>query len=101
MARNRRRRHRLVAPQFDALESRTLLSGVTIITHGAEFFGSGRPGWIDAMATAIRNREGASTAIYVLRLEPNGSGGIKETAFSRLAGPAPTSANSTTDETVL
>ena len=53
------------------------------------------------MATAIRNRVGASTAIYALRMEPDGSGGVKETAFSRLAGPAPTSTSSTNDETVL
>ena len=41
---------------LEALESRVLLSGLTIITHGAEFLSTARPSWIDYMATAIRAR---------------------------------------------
>ncbi|HVT81829.1 MAG TPA: hypothetical protein VHM90_14380 [Phycisphaerae bacterium] len=90
------RNFRLIEP----LEPRALLSGVTIITHGAEFLSTSRPGWIGTMATAIRNATGPSTAIYQIRVEPNGSG-VKITSFSKLTGPSPTSASSTNDETVL
>src|SRR3954463_8274534 len=85
---------------LEPLEPRTLLSGLTIITHGAEFLSTSRPSWIDHMATAIRARVGASTAIYAIRVEPNGTG-VKIAGMTRLAGPAPTSTSSTNDETVL
>src|SRR6187401_1481097 len=101
-SRNARQRTRLRSPDLiEILESRTLLSGLTIITHGAEFISSSRPGWIDSMANAIRGRTGASTAIYALRIAPNGHGGVAETNFQRIAGPSPTSSNSTNNETVL
>jgi hypothetical protein len=85
---------------LEPLEPRALLSGVTIIAHGAQFLGTSRPGWLDSMATAIRNRAGASTAIYTLRVVPDGSG-VKVASFSKLSGPSPTSASSTNNETVL
>lgn len=94
--RTRKRPFRLMEP----LEPRALLSGVTIIAHGAQFLGTSRPGWLDSMATAIRNRAGASTAIYTLRVVPDGSG-VKVASFSKLSGPSPTSASSTNNETVL
>ncbi len=84
---------------FEPLEARTLLSGLTIITHGAEFISTARPSWIDTMATAMRNRVGSATAIYALRMEPNSSGAIVATGFSRIAGPAPTT--SSNNETIL
>ncbi|HEY4328504.1 MAG TPA: hypothetical protein VGN88_02115 [Phycisphaerae bacterium] len=99
MRSNRRLSRRV--DQLEALESRVLLSGLTIITHGAEFLSTARPSWIDYMATAIRARVGPSTSIYALRMEPNSSGQIVATGMARLAGPAPTSNSSTNDETIL
>src|ERR1041385_9130903 len=85
---------------LEPLESRQLLSGLTIITHGAEFLSTARPSWIDTMATAIRSRVGPSTAIYALRMEPS-NGNIVAVGMARLAGPSPTSSDSTNGETIL
>jgi hypothetical protein len=100
MCRTRRPFRQSVA--LEPLEPRTLLSGVTIITHGAEFLSTARPSWIDYMASAIRTRVGSSTAIYALRMVP-GSGGIVASGFARLAGPSPSDPDSTSTngETVL
>jgi len=85
----RRRGFRKRTPEFfEPLEERALLTGLTIITHGAEFLSSSRPGWIDAMASAIRARVGPDTAIYDLRVAPNSNGALTVTQFSKLAGPA-------------
>jgi hypothetical protein len=89
---------------LESLEPRALLSGVTVIAHGAELFSglgsSSRPGWIDAMGQAIAARYGGNTAIYALRIEPGGSGAVKVTSFNRLSGAA-NSAAGTSGETVL
>ena len=79
------------AAMLEVLESRILLTGLTIITHGAEFVSTDRPGWLDAMAAAIRARTGGAaggTAIYQIRVEPDGTGGVGVTSFTRLSGPA-------------
>lgn len=88
-----RRQRACVRPRLliEPLEERTLLTGLTIITHGAEFLSTARPGWLDAMGNAIRSRVGPDTSIYTIRVEPNGSGGVGVTQFSKLSGPGQTS----------
>ncbi|MBS0198452.1 MAG: hypothetical protein JSR77_17005 [Planctomycetes bacterium] len=49
-----------VAP-LEQLESRTLLAGFTLVTHGYEALGD-RPAWISTMANAIANVAGSSGA---------------------------------------
>lgn len=67
-------RRSIVAPTIappapvEALESRVLFAGVTLITHGYEVNGN-FPGWVDSMRTAIENRIGnAGTDTRGLRL---------------------------------
>jgi hypothetical protein len=80
-----------------------MLNGLTIIAHGAELFAglgdSSRPGWIESMGQAVAARYGGNTAIYALRVEPNGSS-VKVASFSRLSGAANSTAG-TSGETVL
>lgn len=98
---------RAVAPRrplMERLEERTLLNGLTVIAHGAELFGgagsSARPGWIDSMGQAVAARYGGNTAIYALRVEPNGDNAVRIASFNRLSGAA-NSAAGTSGETVL
>ena len=93
------RRHR--SELLEQLESRVLLHGLTIITHGFEPFSTDRPEWITTMGNAIKARTGPSTAIYTLRLEPADHDTVEVTQFSRLSGPSPDSPDSTNAETVL
>jgi len=62
---------------FESLESRVLLNGLTVITHGAQKFGGigpdNRPGWVDTMGQQVAARYGGNTAVYLLRIEPNGN----------------------------
>lgn len=52
----------------EKLESRQLLAGVTVITHGWQADTS-RPTWLDSMATEIEARVGEALPVYVLRIE--------------------------------
>jgi len=88
-------------PTFEPLEPRVLLSGVTLITHGAQLFSSSRPAWLDAMAAAIVARAAPDTAVYALRIV-RGSGGVAQVqSFDHLAGTPPMSALSSAGETVI
>jgi hypothetical protein len=97
-------RHHTSRSLLEQLEERTLLNGLTVIAHGAELFGgagsSSRPGWIDSMGQAVAARYGGNTAIYALRVEPNGDNAVKIASFTRLSGAA-NSAAGTSGETVL
>src|SRR6185436_18576204 len=90
-----------LAPLLENLESRVLLHGLTIITHGYQPISNNRPEWITEMGNAIQARVGPSTAIYTLRLEPLTNTTVQVTDFSRLSGPSPDSSDSDNAETVL
>src|SRR4051812_10750629 len=57
--------------RIEELERRTLLSGVTVITHG---FNSGTTGWVDAMALAIARRAGGLDHVDIETLHVTASG---------------------------
>src|SRR5262245_53425115 len=61
----------LVTMYFEVLETRTLLAGVTILTHGNEGTISG---WVRSAADAIQDRLGGTSAAsqYVMKLDANG-----------------------------
>src|ERR1035441_7092823 len=84
---------------LEHLESRILLNGLTVITHGYEPFSNSRPSWIDAMGNAIAQVAGPTTSIYTLRLDPTDSPTVDVSHFPRLSGPAPSA--STSGETIL
>src|SRR5262245_44154014 len=86
---------------LEHLESRVLLHGVTVITHGFIPISDDRPEWITEMGNAIKARTDSSTAIYTLRLEPLTNSTVQVTEFSRLSGPSPDSDDSDNAETVL
>jgi len=83
---------------LEPLESRLLLNGLTIITHGY-LASAGRPGWLDGMASAIINRAGPDTAVYDLVVQPNGANVPVVTGFARISGPP--MASSTNGQTIL
>ena len=88
---------------LESLESRVMFNGLTVILHGAQLFSglgsNNRPGWVDQMGQQIAARYGGNTAVYLLRVEPNGDS-TKVTSFTRVSG-AVNSAASTSGETVL
>src|ERR1035438_8933303 len=91
--------HHRTRQLLEQLESRLLLNGLTVITHGYEPFSNSRPSWIDAMGTAIAQVAGPTTAVYALRLEATNSTTVHVSQFTRLSGPAST--NSTNGENIL
>jgi hypothetical protein len=82
-----RRRHLHQQILLENLESRLLLNGLTIITHGYEPFSNARPSWIDSMGNAIANQAGPGTSVYTLRLEPTNGSTVHVSRFARLSGP--------------
>src|SRR4051812_45700966 len=92
--------HRGHAIPFHQLESRTLLNGLTIITHGYQAFSSSAPAWVSTMKDAVVARLGADTTVYKMKLDYN-SGGPYVSSFTRIAGPAQNSAASSKAESVL
>lgn len=67
------------AAHCETLESRTLLAGVTLVTHGYQPSGN-LPGWVNSMADAIGYRAGgigtASATYSMLITDTGGFGGI-------------------------
>jgi len=65
MMRNKKRSKMKRRVVLEALETRQLLSGVTLIAHGLEF-STGFPQWIADMGTAIAARAGGPVSTYTL-----------------------------------
>ncbi len=66
------RRTGLVRCLLEPLESRVLLSGVTLVTHGYELSGT-FPNWVETMAEAVAAREGGAS---IYRFVLGGRAGI-------------------------
>ena len=76
--------------QVEPLETRCMLSGVTLITHG---FNSNADGWVTAMAQAIGDRPDLNIDQALYRLEvtdPGHDNGPLEVTSAWLSGPLPT-----------
>lgn len=86
---------------LEALEPRTMLSGVTLITHGFQPLSSARPEWLDTMATAIAERVGSDAAIYAMRIDRTGSGDADRVSKFDLLSGSPPSISSTGETVVL
>src|SRR5258705_9486987 len=86
---------------FEALEARTLLSGVTIITHGYQPFSSDRPTWLDEMKDAIVAETGADTAVYALRINSDANGIPYVEAFDPLEGDSPADPSNPDAEVII
>jgi hypothetical protein len=76
------------------LESRQLLSGVTLIAHG---LGADTAGWVSSMAAAIRNRVDlqATSNFSTYRMtvtDPGHDGGALNVTLTRIAGADPATA---------
>lgn len=85
----------------EPLESRRLLAGITLITHG---FNSNADGWVAAMAEQIAARPDHDIDQPVYRLnvtDPDHDGGPLEVASSKRSGPAPTDATTQDPEITL
>ncbi len=72
---------------LELLEPRTLLAGVTLITHGYEPTSDDLPGWVSSMANSVASRAGPGTAIYDLRVALNSSGVAQVASFTQVSGP--------------
>jgi hypothetical protein len=81
------------------LEPRTLLAGVTLITHGFE---DNTQGWVSTMADAIAQRAGGNSAaaIYTLQITADSQGKLIVGSFVHEAGTA-TIATATAGETII
>src|SRR5665213_1861064 len=64
----------------EPLERRTLLAGVTLITHGFESGGSADLSWGTAMAQAIATRAGPETSVFDLIVDGSGSASLQPIA---------------------
>src|SRR5512147_711674 len=76
-------------PFCELLESRRLLSGLILITHG---FNSGVGDWVTAMANAVRDRPGLSIDQPRYRIDvtdPGHDGGPLSVVATFIGGPAP------------
>ncbi|MCE9590183.1 MAG: hypothetical protein K8S99_06630 [Planctomycetes bacterium] len=72
---------------LEPLESRTLLSGVTLITHGYQIDTQTLPNWVDVMAQAIASEASPDTAIYEVDVTANDS------TIQKLSGKSPSDPN--------
>jgi hypothetical protein len=84
---------------FESLESRTLLAGVTIITHG---FDDDTTGWVSTMADAIANRAGgkSAVAIYTLDVGLDSNSNLAVLGFDHQSGTA-TTITASSGETII
>ena len=74
--------------QFEPLEARRVLTGVTLITHG---FNSDADGWVTAMAEAIGDRPDLNVDPLVYRVEltdPGHDNGPLSVTSTKLSGPS-------------
>jgi|GEM_PF-971435 len=76
---------------LEPLEPRTLLSGLTVITHGYMPL-SNFPTWVSSMADAIADRAGSQTAVYKLRITDS-TGSLAVQSFTKISGTNPSSSN--------
>jgi hypothetical protein len=74
---------------LENLEARTLLSGVTLITHGYQLISNDMPPWLPEMADAMIDVTGADTAVYRLRINSDGLGNPYVESFDWLLGDSP------------
>jgi hypothetical protein len=86
-----RRRSPLPRPStcrlLETLESRVLLNGLTIITHGYMPFDNSAPAWVAAMGSAIAARDGTGTSTYKLVIAPLDANTVQVTSFTLVSGP--------------
>src|SRR5256885_14931924 len=78
--------------QFESLEARKMLAGVTLITHGFEF-SAGLPNWLATMETALSNRMGGAN---IYRLVITGGSSPVVSSFTRV-----TANGATTGEAII
>src|SRR5882724_4710819 len=83
---------------IEPLESRRLLSGVTLVTHGYQLTSNVAPDWLDAVTADIATRGGPDASVYDLKINHTGSVPYVE-SFSRLSGPGVS--NSASGEAVI
>jgi hypothetical protein len=86
---------------LEPLESRVLLNGVTLLTHGFQADSSDRPAWIDTMAGAIITEAGADTAVYALQIARNVEGNAQVDSFAQVYGPAQSSGLSSNGQSIV
>src|SRR5690242_20674676 len=87
--------------ELQLLEARTLLNGLTIITHGYQAFSSSAPAWVSTMKDAVVARLGPDTTVYRMKLDYNAGNSPYVSSFTRIAGPAPNTPGSSSAESVL
>src|SRR4051812_23878314 len=85
---------------LELLESRELLNGLTVVTHGFQL-SAGTPNWVTAMGADIAARMGPDTSVYKLTLTRNASNQPIVSGFSQVQGPSLFRGTSSNAETVL
>jgi hypothetical protein len=76
---------------LEALESRTLFAGVTLITHGFNLPGTtdaDATEWVDAMAQAVATRAGAGTPVFNLALNASGHATLSQVSGEKFESDA-------------